>query len=106
MTPKEILFSTLRRESPERTPWVPLAGVHAGALTRCPADELLTDGGRLLNALLAVNRLYRPDGQAVTYDLSLEAECLGCDLRWHPSRPPSVFSHPLADHMILSLIHI
>ncbi|MCQ4863576.1 uroporphyrinogen decarboxylase family protein [Pseudoflavonifractor phocaeensis] len=101
MTPKEILFSTLRRESPERTPWVPLAGVHAGALTRCPADELLTDGGRLLNALLAVNRLYRPDGQAVTYDLSLEAECLGCDLRWHPSRPPSVFSHPLADNMIV-----
>ena len=32
MTGKELIFQTLRHEPTPRAPWVPFAGVHAGAL--------------------------------------------------------------------------
>ena len=99
MTPKELLFSTLRHEPTPRAPWVPFAGVHAGALTGIDATKVLTDEDALVDALLAVNRLYRPDGQPVVFDLQLEAEILGCQLIWSKDNPPSVASHPLAETM-------
>ncbi len=99
MTPKELLFKTLRHEVTERAPWVPFAGVHAGKLTGVDATEILTDEDKLVDALMEVNRLYKPDGQPVVFDLQLEAEILGCDLVWAKDGPPSVASHPLADTM-------
>lgn len=99
MTGKELLFRTLRHEATERAPWVPFAGVHAGKLTGANATEILTDEDALVSALLEVNRLYKPDGQPVVFDLQLEAEILGCDLVWADYCPPSVSSHPLADTM-------
>ena len=99
MTPKELLFATLRHEATPRAPWVPFAGVHAGLLTGSDATKVLTDEDALVEALLAVNRLYKPDGQPVVFDLQLEAEILGCDLVWAKDGPPSVASHPLADTM-------
>lgn len=99
MTPKELLFKTLRHEVTERAPWVPFAGVHAGKLTGVDATEILTDEDKLVDALMEVNRLYKPDGQPVVFDLQLEAEILGCDLVWTKDGPPSVASHPLADTM-------
>ena len=97
MTGKELLFRTLRHEAVPRAPWVPFAGVHAGALIGADAEQLLTDGDTLVRALLEVNRLYKPDGQPVVFDLQLEAEILGCELVWARDCPPSVDSHPLAD---------
>ncbi|NLW12752.1 MAG: uroporphyrinogen decarboxylase [Clostridiaceae bacterium] len=99
MNPKELLFSTLRHEVTERAPWVPFAGVHAGKLTGVDATEILTDEDKLVDALMEVNRLYKPDGQPVVFDLQLEAEILGCDLVWSKDGPPSVANHPLADTM-------
>lgn len=96
MTPKELLFKTLRHEpAGEQVPWVPFAGVHAGSLVGYNATEVLTDADKLVESLLAVNRLYKPSGQPVLFDLQIEAECLGCDLRWDKEAPPSVCSHPL-----------
>ena len=40
---KELLFKTLRHEETERAPWVPFAGVHAGALIGADATQVLTD---------------------------------------------------------------
>ena len=99
MLPKEILFKTLRHEPTDQVAWVPFAGVHAGKLTGYDATEVLTDADKLFESLLEVNRLYKPHGQPVVFDLQLEAECLGCDLRWAKDGPPSVASHPLADNM-------
>lgn len=99
MTPKELLFTALRHEATPRAPWVPFAGVHAGALIGANATQVLTDEDTLFKALMEVNRLYRPDGQPVVFDLQLEAEILGCDLAWAEDGPPSVASHPLADTM-------
>ncbi len=96
---KELLFKTLRGEETERAPWVPFAGIHAGALIGVDATEVLLDEEKLIESLLAVNRLYKPDGQPVVFDLQLEAEILGCELVWAKDGPPSVASHPLADTM-------
>lgn len=93
---KNLLFKTLRHEPTSAVPWVPFAGVHAGKLLGYKAKTVLTDGEKLLSALLEVNRLYDPDGQPVLFDLQVEAEILGCDLVWAEDAPPSVSSHPLA----------
>jgi uroporphyrinogen decarboxylase len=101
MNPKEILFATLRHEETEVTPWVPFAGVHAGKLAGYDATEVLTDPDKLFESLMAVNRLYKPFGQPIVFDLQVEAECLGCDLRWAKNGPPSVASHPLEDEAVV-----
>ncbi len=99
MTQKELLFATLRNETTHRAPWVPFAGVHAGKLIGADATEVLTDEELLVKSLLEVNKLYKPDGQPVVFDLQLEAEILGCELVWAKDGPPSVASHPLAETM-------
>ena len=95
LNPREILFKTLRHEETPQVPWVPFSGVHSGKLKGYTATEMLTDADKCFNALLEVNRLYRPFGQPVLFDLQIEAECLGCDLAWAEKGPPSVSSHPL-----------
>lgn len=99
MTPstgKTRLLNVLKHIPTQKIPWVPFAGVHAGKLKGHTAIEVLTDGEKLLESLLEVNRLYDPDGQPVLFDLQVEAEILGCDLAWAEDAPPSVASHPLA----------
>lgn len=95
---KDRLINTLKHEPVSRIPWVPFAGVHAGKLKGYTAKEVLTDGEKLYESLLEVNRLYDPDGQPVLFDLQVEAEILGCDLAWAEDAPPSVASHPLSGH--------
>lgn len=95
MTPKETIFATLRHEETDQVPWVPFAGVHAGKLTGYNATEILSDGEKLLSSLREVNKLYKPFGLPVIFDLQVEAECLGCELTWADDAPPSVSKHPL-----------
>jgi uroporphyrinogen decarboxylase len=92
---KSRLFKTLQHDADVSIPWVPFAGVHAGKLKGHTAIKVLSDGEKLLESLLEVNRLYDPDGQPVMFDLQVEAEILGCDLAWAEDAPPSVASHPL-----------
>ena len=101
MSGKALLFSALKHEHIDAIPWVPFAGVHAGKLLGYSANEVLTDGDKLFEALLAVNRTYGPDGQPVVFDLQVEAEILGCDLLWAEKAPPTVASHPLATDMVV-----
>lgn len=97
MSRKELVFKALNNEAVDRVPWVPFVGVHAGKLKGHSAQDVLTDGDKLFESLLAANELYSPDGQPVVFDLQIEAEILGCDLLWVEDSPPSVISHPLAE---------
>lgn len=98
ITGKELLTKTFKHENNlPRVPWVPFAGVHAGKLKGYSATQVLTDGEKLLESLLEVNKLYRPDGQPVLFDLQVEAEILGCELVWAEKAPPSVKTHPLGE---------
>ena len=92
---KDLLIRSLHHEKVERAPWVPFAGVHAAYLKGYTATEMLTDADKAVESLLEVNRLYKPDGQPVIFDLQIEAECLGCDRTVADDCPPSVSAHPL-----------
>ena len=95
MTGKELIQATYRHEKTERPPWVPYAGIHAAKFKGYTPTEILKDADKLVECLMEVHRLYRPDGQPIAFDLQLEAEILGCELIWADDNPPSVTSHPL-----------
>jgi uroporphyrinogen decarboxylase len=97
VTGRERIQAVLRGGDADRIPWVPFAGVHAGKLKGYSAREVLTDVDKLTESLLEVNRLYKPDGQPVLFDLQLEAEALGAELIWSEDSPPSVVGHPLSE---------
>ncbi len=97
MTGKELITAVFSHKSTPRPAWVPFAGVHAGKLIGVKADRILKDADLLVEALKKVNQLYQADGQPVLFDLQIEAEILGCELRWAEDAPPSVASHPLKD---------
>jgi len=97
MTGKELICKTFKHEKTERPPWVPFAGVHAGKLKGYDAIEVLTDADKLFESLMEVHKLYSPDGMPVVFDLQVEAEILGCELKWTKDNPPSISKHPLAD---------
>ena len=91
---KQLLFDILQHKKVDRPAWVPFAGIHAGKLTGATAIQVLKDEDKLYDALMEVNKLYRPDGQPVLFDLQVEAEILGCELQWSEDTPPTVKTHP------------
>lgn len=95
MTGKELIQATYSHKPTPRPPWVPYAGIHAGKFKNYTATEILQNEDKLVECLMEVHKLYRPDGQPIAFDLQLEAEVLGCDLMWADDNPPSVMSHPL-----------
>lgn len=101
MTRKELLFKCLRHEETERNAWVTMAGVHAGYLKGYTADEVYQNADKLVESLLEVEKVYAPDGLILLFDLQLEAEILGCTIKWENNSPPCVRSHPLEDNMVI-----
>ncbi len=97
MTPKELLFATLEHKPTPRAAWIPFTGVYSARLKGYTATEFLQDEDKMVECLLEVNKMFKPDGQCCIFDLQIEAEILGCDLVWADDGPPSVASHPLAD---------
>ena len=95
MNGKERILNTLNHKPVDQLPWVPFAGIHAGALKDYTAREVLTEKDKLVESLLEVKRIYQPDGMPIVFDLQIEAEILGCELVWAEDAPPSVKSHPL-----------
>ncbi|MBD3350303.1 MAG: uroporphyrinogen decarboxylase [Candidatus Lokiarchaeota archaeon] len=95
---KKLIFNTFNHKATETIPWVPFAGAHAGKLKGYSGKEILSDVDKLFECLLEVNKKYLPDGQPILFDLQIEAEILGCDLKWHDKGPPSVNSHPLMNN--------
>src|SRR6056297_486432 len=96
-TGKQRIFDVFDGKSTDQIPWVPFAGIHAGKLKNKSPTDLLTDDSTLVECLIEVNKQYHPDGQPITFDLQIEAEILGCELKWLEKSPPVVVSHPLSD---------
>jgi uroporphyrinogen decarboxylase len=87
----------MRLEPVDRVPWVPFVGVHGGSLIGVDAETYLKSSKQMVAGLTKAIELYKPDGIPVTFDLQLEAEILGCKLKWAKENPPAVVSHPLAE---------
>lgn len=81
----------------ERAPWVPFVGVHGGFLVGADAETYLKSAELMTRGVTKAVELYQPDGIPVVFDLQLEAEILGCQLRWSDTNPPAVISHPLSE---------
>jgi len=96
MTGKELIYKVLRHEEVPRPAWIPFAGVHAGKLKGYDAREVYQESDKLFQSLMEVNKIYSPDGQVMLFDLQLEAEILGCAIKWSNDGPPCVMDNPLA----------
>jgi MtaA/CmuA family methyltransferase len=97
MTGLELIKSAMALQEVERIPWVPFVGSHAGALIGQTATDYLSSTEKMVDGANKAIELYNPDGIPVTFDLQIEAEALGCKLKWANDNPPAVVSHPLTE---------
>lgn len=101
MKGKERVLKALNFEAVDRTPWVPYAGVQTANLIGVDAEQYLKNEDYIVNGVLKAVDLYKPDGIPIIFDMQIEAEALGCTLKWAPQNPPAVSSHIL-EHLSLS----
>ncbi|MFO7635886.1 MAG: uroporphyrinogen decarboxylase family protein [Clostridia bacterium] len=102
-TGRELVISAIRMETTERTPWVPFVGCHGGSLIGMGADMLLQDADLIVEAQVKAAAMYEADGIPVAFDLQVEAEALGCSLKWEKLNPPAVSSHILENKKLEEL---
>ena len=95
MNRRDLLLKALRNETTPRPAWLPFVGVHGAKLTGQTARDYLHSSELIVAGLRRANELYQPDGLPIVFDLQLEAEVLGCELRWADETPPAVCTHPL-----------
>ncbi len=93
----ELIKKTFALQPTERIPWVPFVGIHGGFLTGTDSETYLKSSAEIVKGVGKAVEEYNPDGIPVVFDLQIEAEILGCELRWSPHNPPAVVSHPLAN---------
>ncbi|MFH1135417.1 MAG: uroporphyrinogen decarboxylase family protein [Pseudomonadota bacterium] len=92
---KQLLLDATRGLVTPRAPWTPYAGVNCAFLIGEKADRYLRDPGLLARGVTAAAREYQADGIPLLFDLSVEAESLGCEVEYWEDNVPSVRSHPL-----------
>lgn len=96
MSGKQLLLDALQGKTTPRPAWLPYVGVHGGALIGKTAEQYLKSSDLIVQGLKTAKTRYRPDGLPIAFDLQLEAEVLGCKLKWAEKTPPSVVSHPMS----------
>jgi MtaA/CmuA family methyltransferase len=91
---KQMLIDAYRGKRTAKAPWVPYAGVHCAFLINEPADKMLKDPALLAKGVVNAAKRYKADGIPLLFDLSVEANSVGCDLKWWGDNVPSVTNHP------------
>lgn len=102
----ELIRAAMALNQIDRAPWVPFVGVHGAQLAGTDATAYLHSSKLMVEGISRAVEMYQPDGVPVIFDLQLEAEILGCQLRWAESSPPAVVSHPLAEGVSLSALKL
>lgn len=92
---KQLLLQALQGQTTERPPYLMFLGCYGGKLIGVPADEYLRSGDLIAQGVGKAIRQYQPDGISVMFDLQVEAEALGCELRWSKESSPVVVGHVL-----------
>ena len=96
-TGKELVLDALHFREVERVPWIPFTGVHVAKLIDMDAETFLKDPDAIARGVLTAAERYRADGVCSVFDLQVEAEVLGCELKWSKNNPPAVVTHVLED---------
>ena len=94
---KQMLIDAYRGKKTPKPPWVPYAGVHCAFMINEPADKMLQDPELLAKGVVYTAERYKADGIPLLFDLSVEANAVGCNLKWWPDNVPSVTTHPCSD---------
>lgn len=94
---KQMLIDAYRGKKTAKPPWVPYAGVHCAFLINESAEDMLKDPELLAKGIVFTAKRYKADGIPLLFDLSVEANAVGCDLKWWPDNVPSVTTHPCSD---------
>jgi len=94
---KQMLIDATRGKTTEIPPWLPYAGVHCAALIDQPADTFLKDAHLLANGVVHAAELYHADGIPLLFDLSVEAESMGCEATYWEDNVPSIMTHLCED---------
>ncbi len=94
---KQMLIDAYRGKRTVSAPWVPYAGVHCAFLINEKADAFLQDPELLAKGVVYTAEKYKADGIPLLFDLSVEANSVGCDLKWWEDNVPSISSHPCSD---------
>src|SRR5512135_1428881 len=97
MNGRERIVKTIKLEQTDRIPWLPFVGCHAAALLNMSPEDYLKSEDAVVAGVTKAAELYKPDGLPVGFDLQIEAEAMGCELRWSPDNPPAVVKHSLED---------
>ncbi len=88
-----LIAATLGKPTP-MAPWVPYAGVNCAFLIGEQADRYFKDAGLMAKGVVTAAERYQADGIPLAFDLSIEAESIGCELTYWEDNVPSVVSHP------------
>jgi uroporphyrinogen decarboxylase len=91
---KQMLIDATRGQRTEKPPWVPYAGVNCAFLINEKADTFFQDPQLLAKGVVTAATTYHADGIPLMFDLSVEAEAMGCELEWWKDNVPSVRTHP------------
>ena len=93
MAKQMLIDATLGQRTPV-PPWVPYAGVHCAYLINEKADTYMKDPELIARGIVEAAKRYHADGIPLVFDLSVEAESVGCQLEFWEDNVPSVRSHP------------
>ena len=94
---KQMLIDATRGKRTEMPPWLPYAGVHCAALIDKPADVFLKSAKLMAQGMVKAAELYHADGIPLLFDLSVEAESMGCEASYWDDNVPSIITHPCAE---------
>ena len=91
---KQLLADAYHGKATPKVPWVPYVGVHGAFLINEAADKCLQDPRLLAKSVVNAAKRYRADGIPLLFDLSVEAQAIGCELKWWPDNVPSRHVNP------------
>ena len=91
---KQMLIDATRGKRTDKAPWVPYAGCNCAYLIKEKADRYFKDADLLAKGVVAAAKTYHADGIPLLFDLSVEAESVGCELEYWEDNVPSVRTHP------------
>lgn len=89
-----MLIDAYRGKRTESAPWVPYSGVHCAFLIDEKADDFLKSPELMAKGVVHTAKQYKADGIPLLFDLSVEANSVGCELKWWEDNVPSVSTHP------------
>jgi uroporphyrinogen decarboxylase len=91
---KQLFLDALHCKPTARAPWFPYACINCAFHIGESAEKYLKDPKLIAKGLVATAKRYRADAIPLLFDLSVEANAIGCDLRWWADNVPSVTTHP------------